>query len=76
VTRSDGEETHRMVWVDNSNKKKINEYVEQILSILPDNEQILQAVLAKLTEKVLNENSGEGVVRMKEKRGRNSQKII
>jgi hypothetical protein len=76
VTRPDGEETHRMVWVDNSNENKVEEYVQQILSILPDNEQIRQAVLAKLTERVLNADSDEGVVKLKRKSQKKSQKII
>ncbi|MEM8779051.1 MAG: hypothetical protein AAGF26_09300 [Cyanobacteria bacterium P01_G01_bin.49] len=76
VTRPDGEETHRMVWVDNSNEDKVEEYVNKILSILPDNEQIRQAVLAKLTERVLNADSGEGIVKLKGKRTPKSQKII
>lgn len=76
VTRPDGEETHRMVWVDNSNEDTITKYVDEILSILPDNEQIRQAVLAKLTEKILNEDSEKGVVKIKGKQGRKSKKII
>ncbi|MGK7882293.1 MAG: hypothetical protein AB4060_19660 [Crocosphaera sp.] len=73
VTRPDGEETHRMVWVDNSNEDKVEEYVQEIIEILPDNEQIRQAVLAKLTERVLNADSGEGVVKLKRKRKLNKQ---
>lgn len=54
VTRPDGGETHQVVWVDNSNEQEVEAYVHKILEILPNNEQIRQAVLAKLTEKVLN----------------------
>ncbi|EAZ88709.1 hypothetical protein [Crocosphaera chwakensis] len=56
-----------MVWVDNSNEDKVEKYVQQILDILPDNEQIRQAVLAKLTERVLNTDSLEGVSLLQEK---------
>ena len=66
VTRPDGEETHRMVWVDNSREEQVEQYVKKILSILPDNEQIRQAVLAKLTERVLNTDSLEGVSLLQE----------
>lgn len=59
VTNPDGEEIHRLVWVDNTNRDTIEEYVEQILNILPDNEQIRQGVLAGLTERILNNESAK-----------------
>ncbi len=76
VTRPDGGETHRMVWVDYSRQVLVEQLVRDILEKLPDDDQIRQAVLAKLTERILNEDLGEGVVKIKGKRGSGSQKII
>ena len=66
VTRSDGEETHRLVWVDNSKEAQVEQIVEEILAKLPQDEQLKQAVLAKLTERILNSDSTEGVTRLME----------
>jgi hypothetical protein len=68
VTRSDGQETHRMVWVDREREEQIEQLVEQVLANLPDNDQIRQAVLAKLTERILNSGSQDGVTQLQEKR--------
>jgi hypothetical protein len=59
LTRSDGIETHRLLWVDEELEEKVNEIVNTILGIIPDNEQIRQAVLAKLTERILDVQTGE-----------------
>jgi hypothetical protein len=40
-------------------EEKVNEIVDTILGIIPDNEQIRQAVLAKLTERILDVQTGE-----------------
>lgn len=68
VTRPDGQETHRLVWVEHEQQDKINQLVEKVLEILPDNDQIRQAVLAKLTERLFGETSEEGVTRIQGKR--------
>jgi hypothetical protein len=54
VTRPDGEETNRMVWFDNEQKDRIDGLLEEILGTLSkyDN-RLQQAVVAKLTERVL-----------------------
>jgi len=63
VTRSDGEETHRVVWVDNEKMDRINELVNEILEnpLLKDNSQLQEAFIAQLTEKVLGEKPPENV---------------
>ncbi|MCT7964691.1 hypothetical protein NG791_28860 [Laspinema sp. D1] len=70
VTRPDGEETHRMVWVERESEGKIEALVEQILpnSILRDNPQLQQAFVAKLTERVLGATSLENIAQMQKTR--------
>ena len=57
VTHSDGQETPRLVWVDNEQENQIDEIVERVFKVLPDDAQIQQAVLTKLTERILNSSS-------------------
>ncbi|MEG3437730.1 hypothetical protein V0288_11425 [Pannus brasiliensis CCIBt3594] len=59
VTRPDGQETHRLVWVDNESEEQVEKYVREILNLLPDNDRIRQSVLAKLTERILNSEIDE-----------------
>jgi hypothetical protein len=68
VTRPDGEETHRMVWVDREREEQIEQLVDEVLAKLPKNDQIRQAVLAKLTERILNSGSQDGVTQLQEER--------
>ncbi|MCT7995955.1 hypothetical protein [Laspinema olomoucense] len=70
VTRPDGEETHRMVWVERESEGKIEALVEQILQnpILRNNPQLQQAFVAKLTERVLGVTSPENITQMPPKR--------
>jgi hypothetical protein len=70
VTRPDGEETHRMVWVERESEGKIEMLVEEILqnSILRNNPQLQQAFVAKITERVLGATSQENIAQMQEKR--------
>lgn len=65
VTRPDGEETNQMVWFDNEQKDRIDDLLEQILGTLSkyDN-QLQQAVVAKLTEKVLGSFTRDNLVRI------------
>jgi hypothetical protein len=67
VTRPDGEETHRMVWVDREREEQIEQLVERVLENLPDKDQIRQAVLAKLTERILNSGFQDGVTQLQDK---------
>ena len=69
VTHADGQETHRLVWVDNEQEKQVDELVEEVLKVLPDNPQIQQAVLTKLTERILNASSDstKGVTKISRK---------
>ncbi len=57
VTHADGQETHRLVWVDREQETQVDKLVEKVLNVLPDNPQIQQAVLTKLTERILNASS-------------------
>jgi len=59
VTRSDGQETHRIVWVNHEYKDQIESLVEEILKhpALRDNTQLQQALVAKITETVLGSAS-------------------
>ena len=68
VTRSDGQEVHRMVWVDHESSDQIEQLVDKVLEILPDNAQIRQALLAKLTERILGSASQDNIARMQRKR--------
>jgi hypothetical protein len=46
------------VGIDRECEDEIEELVEKVLEILPDNTQLRQAVIAKLTERVLDLASG------------------
>ena len=58
VTHSDGQETHRVVWVDNEQEKQVEKLVEDVMTVLPQDPQLQQAVLTKLTERILNADLG------------------
>jgi hypothetical protein len=58
VTRPDGEEINQIVGIDRDCQDQIEELVEKVLEILPNNNQLRQAVIAKLTERVLDLASG------------------
>lgn len=58
VTRPDGEEINQIVGIDRDCQDQIEELVEKVLEMLPDNNQLRQAVIAKLTERVLDLASG------------------
>jgi hypothetical protein len=70
VTRPDGQETHRMVWVEHEHQAQIERLVEKVLSdpILRDDVRLQQAFVAKLTEKVLGPASQENVAQIQKKR--------
>jgi hypothetical protein len=67
VTRADGEETHRLVWVDSSREAQVDKFVADILAKFPQDEQLKQAVLAKLTERILNSATTENATRLSDK---------
>ena len=58
VTHADGQETHRVIWVDNEQEKQVEQFVEEVMKVLPKDPQLQQAVLTKLTERILNASSG------------------
>ncbi len=53
VTRPDGSEIHRMVWVDQE-QQRVDPLIETVLAECGDL-QLQQALLARLTERVLGE---------------------
>jgi len=58
VTRPDGQEINQIVGIDRDSQQQIEELVDKVLEILPDNNQLRQAVIAMLTERVLDVASG------------------
>ena len=62
VTHADGQETHRVVWIDNEQEKQVEQLVDKVMDVLPKNSQLQQAVLTKLTERILNPDSGSNKV--------------
>ncbi|MCY7277617.1 MAG: hypothetical protein LH702_28740, partial [Phormidesmis sp. CAN_BIN44] len=54
VTRPDGSEIHRMVWVDHDQQQRVDPLIEAMLAECGDS-QLQQALLARLTERVLGE---------------------
>ncbi|MBE9125209.1 MULTISPECIES: hypothetical protein [unclassified Coleofasciculus] len=58
VTRPDGEEINQIVGIDRECQEQIEELVEKVLEMLPDNNQLRQSVIARQTERVLDLASG------------------
>jgi len=54
VTRPDGSEIHRMVWVDQEQQQRLDSLIESVLAECGD-PQLQQALLARLSERVLGE---------------------
>ncbi len=52
VTRPDGQETNRMVWIDKERDSQAEELVNEILQKLPKDQQLRETILAKLTERL------------------------
>ncbi|MBG1266316.1 hypothetical protein [Nostoc sp. WHI] len=67
ITRPDGNEFNRMVWVDHARESQVEQIVDNILAELPDDQQLRQAVLAKLSERILNADLPETVIKIEEK---------
>ncbi|BAU06607.1 hypothetical protein [Fischerella sp. NIES-3754] len=68
MTRPDGQEIHQMVWVDHGRESQVEQIVDEILAKLPDDQQLRQAILAKLSERILDPDLVDGVTRIEEKR--------
>ncbi|WP_337885363.1 hypothetical protein [Fischerella thermalis] len=68
MTRPDGQEIHQMVWVDHGRESLLEQIVDEILAKLPDDQQLRQAILAKLSERILDPDLVDGVTRIEEKR--------
>ncbi|MEA5517169.1 hypothetical protein [Nodularia sp. UHCC 0506] len=68
MTRPDGEEIHQMVWVDHGRESQVEKIVDKILADLPNDQQLRQAVLARLNERILTPAFSEGVIQIAEKR--------
>ncbi|MDY6940890.1 MAG: hypothetical protein SWY16_24935 [Cyanobacteriota bacterium] len=69
VTRPDGKETHRMVWIENGQQEQIDRLIEEVLQkqVLQDNPQLQEAFVVQLVEKVLGSASKENLVRMRKR---------
>ncbi|WP_258003892.1 hypothetical protein [Fischerella thermalis] len=67
MTRPDGQEIHQMVWVDHGRESKVEQIVDEILAKLPDDQQLRQAILAKLSERILDPDLVDGVTRIEAK---------
>ncbi len=60
LTRPDGTEVNQMVWIEEKCRKEADEIIEEILHKSGGNKQLQQALVAMLTEKVLDlNNKGE-----------------
>ncbi|MEA5507010.1 hypothetical protein VB735_28730 [Halotia wernerae UHCC 0503] len=59
--RPDGEEIHKMLWVDHGRESQVENIVDEILAKLPEDQQLRQAVLAKLSERILSSDLPETV---------------
>ena len=77
VTHADGQETHRVVWVNNEQEKQVEQLVEKVMNVLPQDPKLQQAVLTKLTEQILKVDSvsNEEIATLAKKR-KNKQKSI
>ncbi|WP_414574602.1 hypothetical protein [Anabaena sp. CCY 9402-a] len=67
MTRPDGQEIHRMVWVDHERESQVEKIVDKILAELPDEQQLRQAILARLSERILNADLPETVTQIGDK---------
>jgi len=54
VTRPDGQEINQIVGIDRESQDRVEELVENVLKMLPDNRQLRQAVIARLNERVFD----------------------
>jgi len=63
IARPDGQEVHRLVWLDREDSDRLEPLVEKILNeaIVQGNDRLQQALIAKLAEKVLGERQLEDV---------------
>ncbi len=68
MTRPDGQEINRMLWVDHGRESQVEQIVDEFLAKLPDDQQLRQAILAKLSERILNADLPETVIQIDEKR--------
>ena len=63
IAHPNGEEVHRLVWLDREDSDRLEPLVEKILNeaIVQGNDRLQQALIAKLAEKVLGERQLEGI---------------
>ncbi|MBE9205893.1 hypothetical protein IQ244_05070 [Nostoc sp. LEGE 06077] len=67
ITRPDGNDINRMVWVDHKRESQVEKIVDEILAKLPDDQQLRQAILAMLSERILNPDLPETVAQIGDK---------
>ncbi|WP_414564229.1 MULTISPECIES: hypothetical protein [unclassified Anabaena] len=56
-----------MVWVDHGRESQVEKIVDKILAELPDEQQLRQAILARLSERILNADLPETVTQIGDK---------
>ncbi len=63
IARPDGQEVHRLVWLDREDSDRLEPLVEKILNeaLVQGSDRLQQALIAKLAEKVLGERQLEDV---------------
>ncbi len=72
ITRSDGQEVHRMVWLDDQKHDRMESLVQEFLTQLSayDDPQLQQALVARLAEKVLGETEAQqSMTQLRTRRG-------
>lgn len=67
ITRPDGNDINRMVWVDHKRESLLEKIVDEILAKLPDDQQLRQAILAMLSERILNPDLPDTVAQIGDK---------
>ena len=69
ITRPDGQEVHRMVWLDHEKSDRVESLVEDFLDTLNryDDPQLQQALVARLAERVLSVDSQKNVSKLQPK---------
>ena len=75
MTRPDGREINRMLWVDHGRESQVEQIVDEFLAKLPDDQQLRQAILAKLSERILNADLPETVTKIEEKQSDENIKV-
>lgn len=66
LTRQDGQETATVIWFDHERENQAAQWVDKILQSLPDDIQLRQAIVAKLSERILGSLPQDNVAQIQE----------